>query len=125
MTDRALTTGGDLQPVGTSFGAASNRVTTVTRGLAVPGATPVGGSWFGTWGSAVRVRATPSTSAAVVGTLPAGIDVAVRCQRLGELVRAEGYENAWWAYLPERGGYMTNIYVSSPDNKLPGVPDCS
>jgi hypothetical protein len=30
----------------------------------------------------------------------------------------------WWAYLPLYSGYMTNIYVSSPDNKLPGVPDC-
>jgi uncharacterized protein YraI len=60
----------------------------------------------------------------VVGVLPAGIDVAVRCQKAGQLVQAEGYENEWWAYLPDRGGYMTNIYISSPDNKLPGVADC-
>ena len=123
--DRSIVAVFTLQPVGTSFGAASNRLTAVTRGLTVPGATPVGGSWFGTWGSRVKVRATPSTSADIVGTLPAGIDVAVRCQQVGELVQAEGYRNEWWAYLPERGGYMTNIYVSSPDNKLPGVVDCS
>jgi hypothetical protein len=123
--DRSIVAVFTLQPVGTSFGAASNRVTAVTRGLTVPGATPVGGSWFGTWGTRVKVRATPSTSADIVGTLPAGIDVAVRCQRVGQLVEAEGYRNEWWAYLPERGGYMSNIYISSPDNKLPGVGDCS
>ena len=70
------------------------------------------------------MRATPSLSGDIVGYLPAGIDVSVRCQKIGELVRAEGYENEWWAYLPERDGYMTNIYISSPDNKLPGVSDC-
>lgn len=122
--DRSIVAVFTLQPVGTSFGAASNRITAVTRGLTVPGATPVSGTWFGTWGSRVKVRATPSLSGRIVGYLPAGIDVAVRCQKAGELVDAEGYQNEWWAYLPERGGYMTNIYVRSPGNKLPGVSDC-
>jgi len=122
--DRVIAAVFTLQPVGTTFGTASNRVTAVTRGLAVPGATPVTGTWFGTWGSRVKVRATPSLSADIVGYLPAGIDVSVRCQKIGERVQAEGYENEWWAYLPERDGYMTNIYISSPDNKLPGVSDC-
>ncbi len=123
--DRSIVAVFTLQPVGTSFGAASNRITAVTRGLTVPGATPVSETWFGTWGSRVKVRATPSLSGRIVGYLPAGIDVAARCQKAGELVNAEGYQNEWWAYLPERGGYMTNLYVKSPGNKLPGVSDCS
>jgi hypothetical protein len=123
--DRSIVAVFTLQPVGTSFGAASSRITAVTRGLTVPGATPVSGAWFSTWGTRVRVRETPSLSARTVGWLPAGIEVAVRCQKTGELVNAEGYRNEWWAYLPERGGYMTNIYVRSPGNKLPGVLDCS
>ncbi len=122
--DRSIVAVFTLQPVGTPFGTASDTLTAATRALAVPGATPVNGAWFGTWGTRVKVRAAPSTSAAVVGVLPAGIDVAVRCQKAGQLVQVEGYQNEWWAYLPERGGYMTNIYISSPDNKLPGVADC-
>lgn len=122
--DRSIVAVFTLHPVGTSFGAASNTLTAATRALTVPGATPVDGSWFGTWATRVTVRAAPSTSSDVVGTLPAGIDVAVRCQKVGQLVNADGYENQWWAYLPERGGYMTNIYISSPGSKLPGVSDC-
>jgi hypothetical protein len=113
-----------LHPVGTSFGAASTTVTALVRALPLPGATPAPGTWFGTWGNEVRVRATPSTSAAVVAVLPGGIDVAVKCQKKGQLVHIDQYTNDWWAYLPDRGGYMTNIYVRSPGSKLPGVPDC-
>jgi hypothetical protein len=123
--DRSIVAVFTLQPVGTSFGAASNRITAITRGLTVPGATPVSGTWFSTWGTRVKVRATPSLSGRIVGYLPAGIDVAVGCQKVGELVDAEGYQNEWWAHLPERGGYMTNIYIKSPGNKLPGVATCS
>jgi hypothetical protein len=123
--DRSIVAVFTLQPISTSFGAASNRITAVTRGLTVAGATPVSGAWFGTWGSRVKVRATPSLSGRIVGYLPAGIEVAVGCQKAGELVDAEGYQNEWWAHLPERGGYMTNIYVRSPGNKLPGVANCS
>jgi beta-lactamase family protein len=122
--DRSIVAVFSLHPVGTSFGAASTTLTAATRALPVAGATPVDGTWFGTWGSRVKVRAAPTTQSRVVGTLPAGIAVAVRCQQAGEVVDAEGYRNEWWAYLPERGGYLTNIYMSSPDNKLPGVPDC-
>lgn len=122
--DRSIVAVFTLHPIGTSFGAASNTLTAATRALTVPGAAPVDRSWFGTWGTRVKVRAAPTTSSEVVGTLPAGIAVAVQCQQAGELVSVEGYQNNWWAYLPERGGYMTNIYVSSPDNKLPGVVDC-
>jgi hypothetical protein len=39
-------------------------------------------------------------------------------------VVVDPYRNEWWAYLPQYGGYMTNIYIRSPGNTLPGVPDC-
>jgi hypothetical protein len=123
--DRSIVAVFTLQPVGTSFGAASTTLTRITRDLPVAGATPYPGPWFGTWASGVKVRATPSISSAVVGVLPAGIEVNVGCEKSGQVVSVDGYTNAWWAYLPERGGYMTNIYVISPGDKLPGVPDCS
>jgi hypothetical protein len=68
--------------------------------------------------------ATPSTSATVVGTVPSGAEVFVACQREGQEVVVDPYRNTWWAYLPQYGGYMTNIYISSPDNMLPGVRLC-
>ncbi|MER6489926.1 hypothetical protein ABT249_02535 [Streptomyces griseorubiginosus] len=30
----------------------------------------------------------------------------------------------WWAYLPQYGGYVSNIYMGSTDNQLPGVARC-
>jgi hypothetical protein len=122
--DRFIVVVYTLQPEGTSFGAASNTLTALTRSLKVPGAVAARGAWFGTWSSGVRVRAATSTSAAVLGVIPAGIDVAVQCQKSGQEVRIDGYRNVWWAYLPKYNGYLTNIYLRSPENKLPGVPDC-
>jgi len=39
-------------------------------------------------------------------------------------VTAGGYTNNWWSKLRDQGGYMTNIYIDDPNQKLPGVPDC-
>ncbi|HTJ38433.1 MAG TPA: SH3 domain-containing protein [Dactylosporangium sp.] len=122
--DRSIVAVFTLHPDGTSLSAASTTVTKLTRALHVNGASVLPGTWFGTWGSGVRVRATPSTSAAVLGTVPSGAEVLVACQQLGQEVVVDPYRNAWWAYLPQYGGFMTNIYVSSPDNVLPGVPTC-
>jgi hypothetical protein len=122
--DRSIVAIFTLEPVGTSFSTAANTLTTLTRSLSVPGATPASGTWFSTWGTGVKIRADATTATSQVGTVPAGRDVAVRCQKLGQEVQVGQYKNAWWAYLPQYGGYMTNIYIHSPDNKLPGVPDC-
>lgn len=46
------------------------------------------------------------------------------CQTRGEVVDVPPYTNEWWAYLPQYGGYISNIYISSPDNRLPNVPEC-
>jgi hypothetical protein len=122
--DRSIVAVFTLHPDGTARATAAATVNALTRSLRVPGATLLNGTWFGTWGSGVRVRADATTASAVVGTVPAGADVLVQCQKLGQEVVIDPYRNAWWAYLPEYGGYMTNIYIDSPDNTLPGVPEC-
>ena len=79
---------------------------------------------FTTWGSGVNVRSAPKLSASVVTTLPGPTQVFVECQIQGDTVTANGYTNNWWAKLRDQHGYMTNIYIDDPNQKLPGVPDC-
>jgi hypothetical protein len=122
--DRTIVVVLTLHPDGTPFAKAYNALTGIVRSLTVPGGTRFPGTPFGTWRSGVRVRSAPNTTVAPLGVVPAGIDVLVSCQALGQEVVVSPYRNRWWAYLPQFGGYMTNIYISSPDNKLPGVPDC-
>jgi hypothetical protein len=122
--DRTIVAVFTLQPRGTSFGAAYTNLDRLVRTLNVPGGTPRPGTWFGTWGSGVHVRAGTSTGAAVLTNLPPGVETLVSCQKQGGTVSVPPYTNDWWAYLPQYGGYMSNIYLSSPDNKLPGVPLC-
>ncbi|GAB5549375.1 MAG: hypothetical protein SangKO_091350 [Sandaracinaceae bacterium] len=82
------------------------------------------GREFSTWGADRPVHARPSLSSAVVTTLPGPRRVFIDCQVRGDTVRAEGYENDWWAHLRDQGGYLSNIYVNDPASHLPGVPDC-
>lgn len=79
---------------------------------------------FSTWGSSVNVRSGPSTDADVVRVLTEPTSIEVACQEQGELVSAEGYTNDWWAYVPDLDGYLSNIYVDTPDAVLPDVPSC-
>jgi hypothetical protein len=71
------------------------------------------------------VRAEPTTASAQVGTVPASQEVRVTCQVQGEEVVSGNTRNEWWTYLPDLGGYMSNIYFEYPDNRLPRVPVCS
>ncbi|MEE1752173.1 hypothetical protein PUR26_06715 [Streptomyces sp. SP18CS02] len=123
--DRTIVAVLTLHPDKTSYGAASSGVTRLTDSLDVPGARRPAGSRFGTWGSGVRVREATTTASAAITTLPAGIEVLVGCQKRGQTVSVPPYVNDWWAYLPQYDGYVTNIYLDSPDNKLPGVRDCA
>ena len=66
----------------------------------------------------------PRCSSGAVTTLPAGVEVLVGCQKRGRQVSDPPYVNDWWACLPQYGGYMTNIYLSVPQNQVPGVPVC-
>ena len=122
--DRSIVVVLTLHPDGTPFAKAYNALTGITRSLTVAGGTRLPGTTFGTWGSGVRVRSAPSIGSAPLGVVPAGVDVLVSCQKLGEEVVVSPYRNPWWAYLPQFGGYMTNIYINSPDNRLPNIPDC-
>ncbi|MFI5895208.1 hypothetical protein ACIA5D_34425 [Actinoplanes sp. NPDC051513] len=122
--DRAIVVVLTLHPDGTPFATAYNTLNGIVRSLNVPGGTRLPGTSFGTWGAGVRVRSGPTTASAQLAVVPSGVDVLVSCQALGQEVVVSPYRNPWWAYLPQFGGYMTNIYVNSPDNKLPGVPDC-
>ncbi|MGY1499541.1 hypothetical protein ACW4TU_23665 [Streptomyces sp. QTS52] len=124
--DRTIVAVFTLHPDGTPYGTAYTDLGRLTRSLDVPGGVHPSGTWFGTWGSGVNVRLRPTTAdSAPQTTLPADVEVLVSCQRLGQEVSIPPYTNSWWAYLPQYGGYITNIYVSSPGNQLPGVPVCS
>ncbi|MEV1065944.1 hypothetical protein [Streptomyces sp. NPDC050263] len=122
--DRSIVAVFTLHPTSTSFGAAYTALGRLVRSLNVPGGVRPAGTWFGTWGSDVRVRADTNTSSTVLTRLPAGVEVLVRCQKQGRRVEVPPYVNDWWAYLPLYGGYLTNIYVRSPENRLPDVPLC-
>ncbi|MFI1393480.1 hypothetical protein [Streptomyces sp. NPDC020681] len=122
--DRSIVAVLTLHPMGTTYGKAYTDIGRLTRSLTVPGGVRPAGKWYGTWGSDVNVRADSTSSSKVLTRLPAGVEVLVDCQKRGDVVSVPPYTNEWWAHLPQYGGYMTNIYVNSPDNKLPDVPDC-
>lgn len=122
--DRTIVAVLTLHPDGTPYGSAYSKVTALAGSLNVPGAVRPAGTRFTTWGSGVRVRSAPTTASAALTTLPAGVDVLVRCQQQGGLVSVPPYTNDWWAFLPQYGGWITNIYVESPGNTLPNVARC-
>ncbi|MEO3750925.1 hypothetical protein [Streptomyces sp. B6B3] len=123
--DRSIVAVFTLHPDGTPYGTAYREITDLVRSLNVPGAELAEeGAVFPTWGSGVRVRSAPLLDAPVVATVPTGAAVRVTCQRQGDVVTAEGVTNDWWAYLPDYGGYITNIYIDVPESQLPGVPGC-
>ncbi len=79
---------------------------------------------FPTWGTDVSVRQAATTASTRVGSLAGPTTVRVQCQVHGELVQYQGYTNDAWSYLPDYGGYVSNIFMAVPDAWLPGVPDC-
>ncbi|MFE1794637.1 hypothetical protein ACFW9L_00570 [Streptomyces sp. NPDC059517] len=123
--DRTIVAVLTLHPLGTTYGQAYTDLGRLTRSLDVPGATRPAGKWYGTWGERVAVRGAATTTSGSKSRLPAGVEVLISCQKQGETVSVPPYTNNWWAYLPQYGGYMSNIYVSAPDNKLPDVPVCT
>lgn len=122
--DRSIVAVYTLHDVGTSYGKAYTDLGRLTRSLNVPGGVRPAGTWFGTWSSGVNVRPEPNTTRDPLLQLSAGVEVLVGCQTRGETVSVPPYTNDWWAYLPQYGGYVSNIYMSSPDNQLPGVAQC-
>jgi hypothetical protein len=122
--DRSIVAVFTLHPVGTSYGKAYTDIGRLTRSLNVPGATRPAGWWYGTWSDHVNVRRNPSTDGSPLTQLPAGVEVSVGCQTQGQVVSVPPYTNDWWAYLPQYGGWISNIYINSPDNRMPDVRDC-
>ncbi|NEA63968.1 hypothetical protein [Streptomyces sp. SID12488] len=122
--DRSIVAVFTLHPVGTSYGKAYTDIGRLTRSLNVPGAARAAGWWYGTWSDHVNVRPNPDTDTSPITQLPAGVEVLVSCQARGEEVRVPPYTNEWWAYLPQYNGWISNIYINSPDNKMPDVKDC-
>ncbi|MEU3555371.1 hypothetical protein [Streptomyces fragilis] len=122
--DRSVVAVLTLHPSGTSYGKAYSDVGRLTRSLNVPGATRPAGTWIGTWGSGVNVRAGATTESRALTALPAGVEVLVSCQTRGQQVSVPPYTNDWWAYLPQYGGYITNIYLNVPENQVPGLRLC-
>ncbi|MEU9183119.1 hypothetical protein AB0D14_00835 [Streptomyces sp. NPDC048484] len=122
--DRSIVAVFTLHNTGTPYGKAYTDLGRLTRSLTVPGGVRPTGTWFGTWNSGVNVRDGATTGSAARIKLPAGVEVLVGCQKEGQTVSVPPYTNQWWAYLPQYGGYVSNIYISSPDNQLPDVPLC-
>ncbi|MEG8279850.1 hypothetical protein [Streptomyces sp. AHA2] len=122
--DRSIVAVLTLHPEGTTYGKAYTDIGRLTRSLNVPGSVAASGKWYGTWSSDVNVRREPVLGDNVLTKLPAGVEVLVGCQKKGQLVSVPPYSNDWWAYLPQYGGYISNIYISHPDNQLPDVPLC-
>ncbi|MEU2060728.1 cutinase family protein [Streptomyces sp. NPDC013455] len=85
---------------------------------------PVGNSGYSTWGSGVKVRADASTATATVHTFTGPTTVRVLCQDRGESVTAEGITNSAWSYLPDYGGWISNIFIQGPA-WLDDVPACA
>ncbi|MBQ0987856.1 hypothetical protein KBZ10_25725 [Streptomyces sp. F63] len=79
---------------------------------------------FPTWGTDVSIRASATTNSTRVASLPGPTTVRVRCQVHGQLVNYQGYSNDAWSYLPDYGGYVSNIFIDVADAWLPGVPNC-
>ncbi|MGW7282466.1 hypothetical protein ACWGIV_30110 [Streptomyces sp. NPDC054844] len=79
---------------------------------------------FPTWGTDVSVRQQATTTSTRVASLAGPTTVRVRCQVHGQLVNYAGYGNDGWSYLPDYGGYVSNIFIDVAESWLPGVPTC-
>ncbi|MEW2553381.1 hypothetical protein AB0957_16820 [Streptomyces zhihengii] len=122
--DRSIVAVFTLHPAGTSYGRAYTDIGRLTRSLNVPGAARPAGWWYGTWSDHVNVRPDADTGMSPITQLPAGVQVLVGCQARGEQVSVPPYTNEWWAYLAQYDGWISNIYINSPDNKMPDVREC-
>lgn len=104
-----------------NVGLNNNGYVTVTYLWTGTGATTTS---FPTWGTDVNIRQQPASTSTRVAQLPAPTTVRVQCQVRGQLVQADGHSNDAWSYLPDYGGYVSNIFIDVTDGWLPGVPAC-
>jgi len=77
------------------------------------------------WANGVNVRASPSSHAAVVGSVSQATLSAI-CQQQGENVNHQGKSNNWWTKVNANGktGYVSNLFIVG-GHTISGVPSCS
>ena len=104
---------------GITLNVDSDAVDADTAGPATPSTPPSGPPYVykasGTQGSAsggLNVRATPTTSGALLRTIPEGGDVPVVCQNSGDAVNGDP---VWDQLDPNAGGgYVSDLYTTTP-----------
>ncbi|WP_244941772.1 hypothetical protein [Streptomyces rubrogriseus] len=72
----------------------------------------------------VSGRQQPTADSARVASLPGPTSVRVARRVHGGLVEYDGYSNDAWSYLPDHGGYVSDLFIHVDDARLPGVPTC-
>ncbi|GAA0626933.1 glycoside hydrolase family 19 [Kribbella sandramycini] len=88
-------------------------------------ATPAQAAVFSTYGTGVNVRADAYLNATIVRTLPGPTQIDVDCQKRGDRVTTGEGTSEWWAHVPALGGYVSVVFVAIPEDKLPGVAECT
>ncbi|MDT0266542.1 SH3 domain-containing protein [Streptomyces sp. DSM 44915] len=77
------------------------------------------------WENGVNIRERPTTDSRIVGTVNKGTHAA-NCQRKGDPVTIGDWQNDWWIWLANKGGYITAVYAQGGSNNQPhpGIPIC-
>jgi uncharacterized protein YraI len=71
-----------------------------------------------TSGINLNVRATPHTSASVVGSLADGASTTIDCQTYGDRVSGTYGTTDIWDHVPAKGGYVSDTYVYTGSDTL-------
>ena len=104
-------------------GAASDE-TDADEGVDTSGeeVTTATGKVFGTGGLSLNVRKSPNTTSSILGAIPEGTTVAIKCQVSGQSVQG----NSVWNYISAYGGYVADAFLwTGYDGFIPGVAKCS
>ncbi|HEX5567439.1 MAG TPA: hypothetical protein VFY14_11035 [Streptomyces sp.] len=87
--------------------------------------------WTGRYGKPFSARDTDTRvhedahpGSPVVEDLGGPAQVTVVCQRRGGAVTARGRTSDWWSRLRDRNGFVSNLHIDHPADRLPDVPDC-
>jgi len=75
-------------------------------------------------GTPLNVRATPSTSGTIVGTLADGASISIDCQTYGSTVTGTYGTSDIWDHVPAKSGYVSDTYVYTGSDTLV-APLCS
>lgn len=75
-------------------------------------------------GTPLNVRATPSTSGTIVGTLADGASISIDCQTYGSTVTGTYGTTDIWDHVPAKSGYVSDAYVYTGSDTLV-APLCS